>query len=259
MASIQNSERTGLLADDVAVVTGGAQGNGERLALGLARHGAAVAVVDTNLTGAEAVARAIRTDGGRAAAYRADVTDEKLCETAANALAADLGDVSILVNNAGILRRIVTGAEGFPEAVEAHLRVNVLGTVNMVQTLLPQLRKTAGRIVNVGSIASFLATPGGGGYGASKGAILQLTKVLALELAPEGIRVNAIAPGVMVTPMTQDVRSDPEKAAKFLAHTPLGRFGDPEELVGPVVFLASSLSSYVTGVTLPVDGGYITV
>jgi len=259
MTYVQGKERSGLLTGDVVVVTGGAQGNGERLALGLAHHGAAVAVVDTNLDGAEAVAQAIRRSGGRAMAYLVDVTEPPACARSAVAIKADLGDVSVLVNNAGILRRVVTGAAGFPESVEAHLRVNVLGVVNMVHALLPQLRETGGRIVNVGSIASFLATPGGGGYGASKGAILQMTKVLALELAPEGIRVNAIAPGVMVTPMTQEVRSDPKKAARFLAHTPLGRFGEPDELVGPVAFLSSDLSTYVTGVTLPVDGGYLTV
>jgi NAD(P)-dependent dehydrogenase (short-subunit alcohol dehydrogenase family) len=248
-----------LLLGDVAVVTGAAQGNGEQIAHGLAAHGAAVAVVDLNLTGAEVVASAIRSTGAHAQAYQADVADPAACHALADRVAAELGAASVLVNNAGILQRVPTGDEAFLASMESHFRVNVLGVATMVQAFLPQLRATSGRVVNVGSIASFLATPGGGGYGASKGAVRQLTKVLALELAPEGIRVNAVAPGVMVTAMTEPVRTDPARAARFLAHTPLGRFGDPSELVGPVVFLASGLSSYVTGVMLPVDGGYLVV
>jgi NAD(P)-dependent dehydrogenase (short-subunit alcohol dehydrogenase family) len=249
----------GLLQGDVAVVTGAAQGNGEQLAYGLAAHGASVAVVDRNGAGAEAVASAIRTTGGRAQAYQADVSDLATCLRLADQVGAELGDASVLVNNAGILQRVTTGDDWFVASMESHFRVNVLGVATMVQAFLSQLRQTHGRIINVGSIASFLATPGGGGYGASKGAVRQLTKVLALELAPDGIRVNAVAPGVMATPMTEAVRDDPQRAARFLAHTPLGRFGDPAELVGPVVFLASGLSSYVTGVMLPVDGGYLVV
>lgn len=248
-----------LLRGDVAVVTGAAQGNGEQLAHGLAAHGAAVAVVDLNGAGAEAVASAIRRTGARAQAYQADVADLAMCLGLADQIGAELGSASVLVNNAGILQRVPTGDEWFVASMESHFRVNLLSVASMVQAFLPQLRQTRGRVVNVGSIASFLATPGGGGYGASKGAVRQLTKVLALELAPDGIRVNAVAPGVMVTSMTEPVRSDPDRAAGFLAHTPLGRFGEPSELVGPVVFLASALSSYVTGVMLPVDGGYLVV
>ena len=248
-----------LLAGDVAVVTGGARGIGEQLAYGMAENGATVAVLDVDETGAGRVAAAIRVNGGRAVAHALDVTDLSACEQATERISSELGDVSILVNSAGILRRVPVGHADFASSLEAHFQVNVLGSVNMVQALLPQLRRTAGRIVNIGSIASFVATPGGGGYGASKGAVLQLTKVLAMELAPEGIRVNAIAPGVMATPMTEAVRADPEKAQRFLAHTPMGRFGNPQELVGPLVFLACGMSSYVTGVTLPVDGGYLTI
>jgi NAD(P)-dependent dehydrogenase (short-subunit alcohol dehydrogenase family) len=249
---------SGLLQDQVAVVTGGARGNGERLAHGLARAGAALAVLDVDGAGARVVADSLGAAGARAAAWTVDVTDSTACAQVAAEVRERLGPTSVLVNNAGILRRVPTGDPDLVASVEQHLRVNVLGTAVMVQAFLPQLRETRGRVINLGSIASFLATPGGAGYGASKGALLQLTKVLAMELAPEGIRVNAIAPGVMVTPMTEEVRRDPDKSAAFLAHTPMGRFGDPDELVGPVVFLASSMSSYVTGVTLPVDGGYLT-
>jgi NAD(P)-dependent dehydrogenase (short-subunit alcohol dehydrogenase family) len=136
-------------------------------------------------------------------------------------------------------------------------RVNVDGVRNMVRAFLPQLRETRGRIVDLGSIMSVSAGPGLGAYAASKGAVLQLTRALAHDLAPDGIRVNAIAPGVIATPMTKVTRETPEAIGRFMAHTPLRRVGEPEELVGPVLFLASDLSTYVTGALLPVDGGYL--
>jgi NAD(P)-dependent dehydrogenase (short-subunit alcohol dehydrogenase family) len=112
-------------------------------------------------------------------------------------------------------------------------------------------------VVNLGSIASFVGYRNSASYAASKGGVIQLTKALACDLAPDGVRVNGIAPGVIATPMTEGTRANPEAMARFMGHTPLARVGQPEELVGPVLFLASHLSSYVTGVMLPVDGGYL--
>jgi NAD(P)-dependent dehydrogenase (short-subunit alcohol dehydrogenase family) len=129
----------------------------------------------------------------------------------------------------------------------------------MVKLLIGQLKRTQGRIIHIGSIASFRATTGGVGYGASKGAVRLMTAAMAEELAEFGIRVNGVAPGIIITPMTEPTRSNPDVAGRFLEHIPLKRFGEADELVGPVLFLASSLSSYVTGVMLPVDGGYLTV
>lgn len=256
--TILYTEASSVLCGETAVVTGAAQGNGAALARGLARHGAAVALLDRDVDGAAAVVAGIAEAGGRAIALSVDVTDASECDRAAEELRTHLGACSILVNNAGVIRRIPIGDPGFLDSVDFTYRVNVLGIANMVQALLPQLIETRARIVNLGSIASFLSTPGGAGYAASKGAVLQITKTMAAELAQHGIRVNAIAPGVIVTPMTEVTRDNPETAGRLLAHTPLGRFGDPEELVGPVVFLASNMSSYVTGVMLPVDGGYLT-
>jgi NAD(P)-dependent dehydrogenase (short-subunit alcohol dehydrogenase family) len=257
--TILNAQASSLLLNDAAVVTGAAQGNGAAIARGLAAHGARVAVLDRDLGGAQAIAADIVAAGGQAVAVLVDVTDPSDCLRAAETIRTELGQCSILVNNAGVIRRIPIGDPEFMDSVDFTYRVNVLGVAHMVQVLLPQLIASQGRIVNLGSIASFLSTPGGAGYAASKGAVLQLTKTMAAELAVHGIRVNAIAPGVIVTPMTEVTRKNPETAAKFLAHTPLGRFGEPEELVGPVVFLASSMSSYITGVMLPVDGGYLTL
>jgi len=256
---MSTAEAGRLLQGDTALVTGGARGNGEAIARGLVAQGAAVAIVDTDGPGAEAVAASIRAAGGIALAYPCDVTVATDCLRVAEAVGAELGDVSILINNAGVIRRTPITDSAFIESFNAVLAVNVLGTANMVSACLPQLMRSHGRVINLGSIASFISTPGGGAYASSKGAVLQLTKTLAAELATHGIRVNGIAPGVIATPMTEATRNHPETASRFLAHTPMGRFGEPEELVGPVVFLASSMSSYVTGVMLPVDGGYLTL
>jgi len=248
-----------LLQGDIAVVTGAAQGNGRAIAMGLARAGARIAIGDIDGAGAERTAQEIAALGIPVFAARLDVGDAAACKAFAAEVKEALGPASILVNNAGIIRRGAIDDADFAAGWAAMFRVNVEGCVNMVRALLPQLRDTQGRVVNLGSIASFVATGTTAAYPASKGAVLQLTRSLAAELAPDGIRVNGIAPGVIATPMTEATRANPKVLGRFLAHTPMGRVGEPEELVGPVLFLVSSLSSYVTGVMLPVDGGYLAV
>ncbi|MCA2011014.1 SDR family oxidoreductase [Cereibacter sphaeroides] len=241
----------------VAVVTGAAQGNGRAIALGLAKAGAKVACCDLQGEQVAALATEITESGGEAIGLKLDVTDSAGCAAVATEVAARLGAAAILVNNAGIIRRTLPDAETFAQDWDAVLRVNATGTMQMIRAFLPQLRETQGRIINLGSIMSVTAGPGLAAYAASKGAVLQLTKVLAHDLAPDGIRVNAIAPGVIETPMTEVTRADPDAIGRFMAHTPLRRPGRPEELVGPVLFLASEASSYMTGALLPVDGGYL--
>jgi len=248
-----------LLEGDVAVVTGAAQGNGRAIALGLAREGAAVGLGDVDASGVAALADEIGRAGGKAFATGLDVADPRQCAAFAAACSAALGPASILVNNAGIIRRVGIDDPDYDRHWQETLTVNATGMKNMVRALLPQLRATKGRIVNLGSINSFATGPRATTYTVSKGAVLQFTRALAAELAPEGIRVNGIAPGVIDTPMTAATRADPAAIGRFMAHTPMGRTGKPEELVGPVVFLVSSMSSYVTGAMLPVDGGYLTV
>lgn len=244
--------------DRVAVVTGAGQGNGRAIALGLARQGAHVAVCDIDGTKAAGTAAEIEALGARAFAATVDVSDKRACAGFADACRERLGEVEILVNNAGIIRRQRILEDGFDDGWDALFRVNVDGTRNMLKALLPQLRARKGRVVNLGSIMSVTAGAGISAYAATKGAILQFTKAMANELAADGIRVNAIAPGVIATPMTEATRANSDAISRFMGHTPLGRVGEPEELVGPVLFLVSDMSSYVTGVLLPVDGGYLT-
>jgi len=248
-----------LLADEVALVTGGAVGNGAAIARGLAAAGAAVSICDIDGDGADAVAETIRKAGGRAMAVRADVADAVACADFAAAARAAHGPASILVNNAGVIHRDPVGHPSYVDSWDRTFRINVEGCRNMLLAALDDLTSREGRVVNLASILSTRASPDVSAYAASKGAIAQLTRAWALELSPKGVRVNALAPGVINTPMTLDTREDPEALAGFLRHTPMGRIGEPEELVGPTLFLVSPWSSYVTGAVLPVDGGYLTL
>lgn len=247
-----------LLAEDIAVVTGAAQGNGAAIAAGLAASGASVLLCDKNGSGAEEMAARIQAEGGKAQGYALNVSDREACAEFASKAEGVFGKVSILVNNAGITRRTAPDSAAFLSDLDAQLAVNLKGTANLCVAFLDQLKVTNGRIVNVGSIASFVAYKNSASYAASKGGVVQLTKALACDLAPHSIRVNGIAPGVIATPMTEETRANTQAMDRFMTHTPMGRVGEPEELVGPVLFLASGLSSYVTGVMLPVDGGYLT-
>lgn len=241
----------------IAVVTGAAQGNGLAIARGLAKAGARIAMCDINETAVNEAAASIRAEGATVFSAAIDVSEKADVARFADSVADELGPAAILVNNAGIIRRTPIDGVDFDADWDATFRVNVDGIRNMVRAFLPQLSETSGRIINLGSIMSVSAGPALGAYAASKGAVLQFTKALAHDLAPRGIRVNAIAPGVISTPMTKVTRESPEAIGHFLSHTPMGRVGEPEELVGPVLFLASTLSSYVTGALLPVDGGYL--
>jgi NAD(P)-dependent dehydrogenase (short-subunit alcohol dehydrogenase family) len=248
-----------LLAGKRALVTGAGQGNGRAIALGLAAHGADIVAADIDLAGAERTAADLRGSGGNAFAFRLDVTDAAACRALAQTIARDIGEISILINNAGIIIREGLDSPRAAENWRRVLDVNLTGVFNVTHAFLPALRKTRGAIVNLGSIASFVGVGDTLGYAPSKGGVKLLTQALARDLARDGIRVNAIAPGVIETAMTEVTRNDPARLAGFIGRTPLGRVGQPEELVGPVVFLVSEMASYVSGVTLPVDGGFLAV
>jgi 3-oxoacyl-[acyl-carrier protein] reductase len=254
----------GLLDGHIAVVTGGGSGIGRAIAQGFAREGAQVAVLDVNGEAAVETVQQILNAGGKAQRFVLDVTDRAACRAVADEVASKVGEVSVLVNNAGINRRNAFTAA--PDAVikdwEEILAINLHGVFNVTHAFLAQLRSSKGRIVNIGSIQSFMhvRTPNSPAYTTSKHGVLGFTRALAAELGKDGVRVNAIGPGLIETPLNAQVRANnPDLVKIFLDHTPLGRAGKPEDIVGPAVFLASDLSAYVTGAIVMADGGYRTI
>jgi 3-oxoacyl-[acyl-carrier protein] reductase len=253
-----------LLQDHIAVVTGSGSGIGRAIALGYAREGARVVLLDIDEKAAAEAACEIRDAGGNADSFALDITQREHCVKVAGQIADKIGAVSILVNNAGINRRNAFTAD--PDAVikDWHdiMAINLNGTFNVTHAFLGALRATKGRIINIGSIQSFVhvRTPNSPAYTTSKHGVLGFTKALAAELGKHGVRVNAIGPGLIETPLNAHVRANnPELVQTFLDHTPLGRAGKPEDIVGPALFLASDLSSYVTGTIVMADGGYRTI
>lgn len=244
----------GLLDGRIALITGAGSGIGEAIALAMAKAGARVVAVDINIGSATRSAKAI---GGNAASYACDVTDRAACDALAATVSRDIGAIGVLVNNAGIIRRGKVTDLNARRDWDDTLAVNLDGPYNMVTAFLDQLRETKGAIVNIGSIQSFVALPNSAAYTTSKGGVRLLTQALAIELSPLGIRVNAIGPGFTATPLNADARQDAEYMANFTGRVPLGRIGTPEDIAGPAVFLASDMAGYITGVTLPVDGGYL--
>jgi len=226
------------------LVTGGTSGIGVGIARAFQAAGATVLV--TGLTAAEAAAA--RVNGLDAAPL--DVTDGP----AVSAFVGRLERLDALVNCAGMIRRRDEHeVDVFAQVVD----VNLTGTMRMCAACRPLLAKQGGTIVNTASMYSFFGAGHAPGYGASKGGVAQLTKALAVAYAPQGIRVNAVAPGWIRTAITQPVYSDPARSKPILDRTPLGRWGEPEDVAGPVLFLCSPAAALVTGAILPVDGGYL--
>ncbi len=169
-------------------------------------------------------------------------------------LFAGLERLDVLVNAAGMIRR---DDEYRMDVYEDVLNVNRAGTMRVCLAALPKLKQTHGSIVNIGSLLSFLGGANVPAYTASKGAIAQLTKSLAVAWAKDGVRVNAVAPGWITTPLTQALQDDGARSAQIVERTPMGRWGKPEEIAGPVLFLCSEAASFMTGAVIPVDGGYL--
>lgn len=248
------------LSGRVAVVTGGNRGIGRSIALGMARAGAAVALLARNEEKNNQVLVQLQAIGVAAMALPLDVTARETLSGAIQAVEAALGSVDILVNNAGVAT--VTGGilrespEVWDNTMATHLDATFLLSKYAAASMVKRKR---GKIINLASMYSYFGAGMLPSYGAAKGAIVQLTKAMAVELAPYHIQVNAIAPGWIATEMTAGAREHPAYAEfnrMILARTPAGRWGDADEVAGAAVFLASAASDFITGITLPVDGGY---
>jgi NAD(P)-dependent dehydrogenase (short-subunit alcohol dehydrogenase family) len=246
----------------VAVVTGGGQGLGQAISEGLAQFGASVAVVDRDPATAQATVDSVRASGGTAIAVECDVADEAQARAAVARAVETLGDVDILVANAGIADRSpaeTMSIEQWDRVIAVNLRGAWLFDQEVGRRLIE--RQKTGSIINMASIAGQVGiTTGNANYSASKGGIIALTRCLAAEWAAHGIRVNGISPTHFRTPLVDAAMArDPKVAEYFLGNIPLGRLGEPSDIVGAAIFLASAASSMVTGHILNVDGGHTAV
>ncbi len=244
------------LTGRVAIVTGGNRGIGRSIALGLAEAGAAVAVFGRNEAKNQQVLAELQALGVPALAVKLDVTDRAALEPALNRVESELGPISILVNNAGNVS-LSGGVLNEKPADWDNVIETQLNAVFLLSKLAAasMLKHKRGKIINLGSMYSYFGSGLIPSYSAAKGAIIQLTKSMAIELAPHNIQVNAIAPGWIETDMTAPVHSMPLND-EILARTPAARWGQPEEVAGTAVYLSSRASDFVTGTTIRVDGGY---
>lgn len=248
-----------LLDGKFALVTGGSQGIGKAVCEAFVAHGVKVIIADLKIAAAEAVAASLKEAGGSAFAFSLDVADLSGCEALASHIRKEIGPVSIVVNNAGVSGSTALDANDARNVWDSEISVNLTGPFNVTRAFLPALEETKGCVVNLCSIASFNAVTASFGYNATKAGLRSLTQTMARQLAIRGIRANAVAPGCIRTAMTAKRLADPTLSAEILSRVPIGRPGTPDEVADPIVFLCSDMARYVTGVTLPVDGGFISV
>jgi NAD(P)-dependent dehydrogenase (short-subunit alcohol dehydrogenase family) len=246
------------MRDKVAIVTGAGSGIGRATALRFGVEGARVACADLAIDGVRETAAAIEARGGGALALAVDVTDDGACARMVAETVARFGRLTTLVNSAGVRP---VAADPAPPADEWRrvVEVNLTGTYLPSRAALAALRASgAGSITNLASIYGLVGGSMAPSYAASKGGVANLTRQLALNWAPT-VRVNCVCPGVIETPMTDALRRDAAWAEQILRRYPLGRFGQPEEIAAAILYLASDEAAYVTGVALPVDGGYTAI
>jgi len=246
------------LSSKTAVVVGGTSGIGLALATGLSLAGANVVPTSRRLDRVEAAVAKITKAGGKSLAVASDVNDRASLEGLLNATCAEFGKVDILVNCAGTTKRTPT-LDVSEDEWNSIMETNLTGIFRTCQVFgCKMVERKYGRIINIASLSSFVALYEVAAYSASKAAVASLTKSLAIEWAKHGVCVNAIAPGVFITELNRSlVTGGSPRSKEFLARTPMGRFGEVDELVGAAVFLASDAASFVTGHVLSVDGGFL--
>lgn len=252
MATIKLFDLTG----NVAVITGGNGGIGRSIAIGLAKAGASVAIFARNIEKNKMILSELEELGISAMVLNVDVTDRSALEPAIKKVERELGPVSILVNNAGI--KSISGGvineteENWNRVIDTQLNAVFLLSKLVAKSMVENNR---GKIINIGSMYSFFGSGRIPSYSAAKGAVIQLTKSMAIELAPHNIQVNAIVPGWIETDMTATIKTMPIND-EIILRTPAGRWGQPDEIIGTSIYLASKASDFVTGETIRVDGGY---
>jgi NAD(P)-dependent dehydrogenase (short-subunit alcohol dehydrogenase family) len=242
------------LSGKTAVVTGGGRGLGSAISTALAAEGAHVLVVDRDREAADALVAQIESTGGSASAETLDISDRAGVTAFGTGVLERHGTVDVLVNNAGIAPRIRPNDEDQAERWDQVISVNLTAQWDITVALLPALQHPGASVIFLSSIAGFTAPRSSAAYGASKAAVRSLVQYFARTLGPTGGRANGLAPGRIKSDLMTVSGAAGEK---FLQRLPLGRVGETEEIAGPAVFLASDMSSYVTGVTIPVDGGYL--
>ncbi len=249
----------GLLDDRIALVTGGASGIGRASALAFAREGAKVAVADVLVEGVGETVGLIESGGGQAISIEADVSNAASVEAMVQKVMEAYGGIDCAFNNAGIEGQVASTEEYSEEVFDRVIDINLTGVWLCLKYEIPRmLERGSGAIVNTASGAGLVGTPGLSAYVASKHGVVGLTKTAALEYAKSGIRVNAVCPGVIETPMVQRLSSgQPQMGEALVAAEPIGRVGQPEEIAESVVWLCSKAASFVTGHAMSVDGGFV--
>jgi NAD(P)-dependent dehydrogenase (short-subunit alcohol dehydrogenase family) len=243
------------LTDKITIITGGGSGIGRRTALALAEYGAKTIIADIDQEAASLAASEINTKGGRAIPHRVDVTQPGEVQGMVNVALDSFGRIDILFNNAGISIR--GPAESFSiEDWNKVIAVNLTGMFICAQTVgKVMIKQGGGKIINTASVSAKLGHPGNLAYAAAKHGVVGMTRVMAVEWAKYGVCVNCIGPGITKTPLTAKTLEDPKKYQESVSKVPMGRLGEPDDLIGAVIFLASQASNYVTGQTIYVEGG----
>tara|TARA_B100001245_G_scaffold46199_1_gene30144 strand:- start:316 stop:1095 length:780 start_codon:yes stop_codon:yes gene_type:complete len=245
------------LKDRVAIVTGGGKGIGEEICLGLSREGAKIVIAEIDIENSEEVIKKIQNNGSEAIVIKTDVSDENSINNMVEEAIKHFGKIDILINNAGI-RHIKKLLDHTKKDWDEMIAVNLTGPYLSCKAVIPHMIKQGkGKIVNFGSIASFMGRPDRVGYVAAKSGVLGLTRALAVDLTRKNINVNTICPGLISTPFNKKFAEDPTHGEAWGKETIVGRWGLPTDIVGAAVFLSSDESDFINGTEIKIDGGWL--